>query len=171
MCKILILTLFLIPFWSLGQLQIDPVGTTNNGGQNKLTNVIVDWSMGEAFSIVTVVSKTNALYSTGFLQGVMDPQVQFSSADNWENSFQLGPNPIFQNSWLRVNDANLRITKLELLNSVGQIIHVMTGPFSGIRFSKQIPMGSANTGNYYLLIYYVVGELYLKMKIIPITKI
>ena len=171
MCKILALTLFLIPLWSIGQLQIDPVGTINDGGQNKLTSVIVDWSLGEAFSIITIVSKTNALYTTGFLQGMVDPLVQFSSANNWENSFQLGPNPIFQNSWLRVNDANLRITKLELLNSAGQIIQVMTGPFSGIHFSKQIPMGTANTGNYFLLIYYVVGELYLKMKIIPITKI
>ena len=171
MYKFMLFAVGMTPFWGFGQLKIDPKNEIFGGESKILTKGSIDWSIGESFLIKTLVSKNGAIFTTGFLQGVPDPKVQYSIVDNFENSFQFGPNPFTQDLWIGANEANLSITKLEVLNSVGQIVHKTTGPFSGIHFDKKLQLGSVNTGNYYLLIYYVVGDLYVKFKIIPISKI
>jgi hypothetical protein len=169
--KIALLTVLVSPFSGFGQLKIDPKNEIFGGGSKILTKGSIDWSLGGSISLITLVSKNEVVYTTGFLQGVSDPASQFKVQDNFEYKFQLGPNPFTQQFWIGLQEANLTISKIVVLNNLGQIVYKIEGPFSGLRFSQNIELGSVNTGNYYLLIYYVVGDLYSKIKIIPISKI
>ena len=55
-------------------------------------------------------------------------------------------------------------------NAQGQFLKIVEGPWSGIDFEQNLSFASANTGIYFIVIHYVVGNSILKKQIFKIIK-
>jgi hypothetical protein len=84
--------------------------------------------------------------------------------------FKFGPNPVVQNLKINSDQSGIIISKIEMSNAQGQFLKIVEGPWSGIDFEQNLSFASANTGIYFIVIHYVVGNSILKKQIFKIIK-
>ena len=133
-------------------------------------NWTLDWSLGESLATQAWQLKNKLIYSTGFLQPALMLNPAFTHPANFDFNLVWGPNPVSTTVWLSCQQAGIDIMSIHIMDNYGNKIQNIKGPFSGLHFSKQIPFASANTGIYFIVIHYVVGNSILKKQIFKIIK-
>jgi hypothetical protein len=131
--------------------------------------VIWNWSFGEQLLVNTLYSDKNVILTTGFLQNEFWVSIDFKKLD-LTTLFKFGPNPVVQNLKINSDQSGIIISKIEMSNAQGQFLKIVEGPWSGIDFEQNLSFASANTGIYFIVIHYVVGNSILKKQIFKIIK-
>ena len=140
-----------------------------NADSKALEGIIWDWSFGEQLLVNTLYSNKNFLLTTGFLQNDFGVGVDFNILET-TTPFKIGPNPFIKNLKIHSDQSGIQISKIEISNDQGQLIKIIQGPWSGIQFEQTLFFTSANTGIYFIAIYYVVGNSILKKQIFKVIK-
>ena len=134
-----------------------------------IEGIMWDWSFGEQLLVNTLYSDKNFLLTTGFLQNDFGVGVDFKILEKI-TAFKIGPNPIVQNLKINSDQSGIIISKMEVSNAEGQLLKIIAGPWSGIQFEQNLSFASANTGIYFIVIHYVVGNSILKKQIFKVIK-
>ncbi|MGI9139470.1 MAG: hypothetical protein ACR2IM_10565 [Sediminibacterium sp.] len=129
-----------------------------------------DWSLGETLMLQTTNSPSLICINTGYLQNDFGIGIDHKILES-NTTFKIGPNPVNQVLKINSNQNGIVILKVEILNQDGQLYKILQGPFSGIQFEQTISFASANTGSYFIVIYYVVGNSFSTMKVFKIIKL
>lgn len=140
-----------------------------NADSKALNGIWWDWSFGEQLLVNTLHADKDFMLTTGFLQNDFGVGVNFKELE-LTTVFKIGPNPIIQNVKVTGDQIGIVISKIEIINEQGQLVKNVQGPFSGIQFEQILPFASANTGIYFIMIHYVVGNSILKKQIFKIIK-
>ena len=117
----------------------------------------------------TLYSDKNFILTTGFLQNEFWASIDLKKLD-LTTPFKFGPNPIVQNLKIKSDQSGMIISKIEMSNEQGQLLKIIQGPFSGIQFEQTLSFTSANTGIYFIVMHYVVGNSFLKKQIFKVIK-
>jgi hypothetical protein len=171
-------SLLCIPFFIQAQV-LDPSIINSAGGKLDIASTLrqannywmFDWSLGEPFAIQIGSSKNKIVFSIGFLQPnlMLNPELirprAFDFKLNW------GPNPVANYLLLSCKQAGIDIIRINIVDSDGNEIQKIEGPYSGLDFSKQITFASVNTGIYFIAIHYIVAMKFKQVKIIKIIKV
>ena len=139
------------------------------GDSKQIEGIIWDWSFGEQLLVQTLYSNKNLILTTGYLQNDFGNGVNFKIFET-TTPFKIGPNPFMQNLKIHSDQSGIQISKIEISNDQGQLIKIIQGPWSGIQFEQTLFFTSANTGIYFIAIYYVVGNSILKKQIFKVIK-
>ena len=140
-----------------------------NADSKAINGIWWDWSFGEELLINTLHADKNFMLTTGFLQNDFGVGVNFKELE-LTTVFKIGPNPIIQNVKITGDQIGIVISKIEITNEQGQLVKNVKGPFSGIQFEQTLSFASVNTGIYFIVIHYVVGNSILKKQIFKIIK-
>ncbi|MEY4051527.1 MAG: hypothetical protein RIR64_512 [Bacteroidota bacterium] len=167
-----------IPFLSSiqchGQIKVmtKPPFTLNASSKTsyQASPYILDWSLGETISINTLYSSQNWMITTGVLQNEIVHYFSLDQIDSFGNQIYVGPIPVKESLHVWTNQNNITIQKMIISDQWGRIQIKVEGPFSGLYFNQQIPFTSANTGIYFLMIYYVAGQSMTRIKICKVIK-
>jgi hypothetical protein len=179
MLKIYILCCLLF-ISSFSQAQImDPCIINTTGGKMDIASTInkannnwmLDWSLGEPFAIQYWCSKNKIIFSIGFLQPSLLLNPELIRPGAFDFKLKWGPNPVFNYLQLSCKQAGIDIIRINIVDSDGNKIQKIEGPYSGLDFSKKISFASANTGIYFISIHYIVANKFSQMKIIKIIKV
>lgn len=141
-----------------------------NSGKAKLGNTSLDWSFGETAMINTLVNKNGLIVTGGLLQPTINSSDAFSTLNIIDLKLIVGPNPVNNNCTLFCNQLNVFIESIQVTDAFGQFKQLITGPFSGVNFKMQLPFLSANTGIYFIVIHYIVGNKFYNIKTYKIIK-
>jgi hypothetical protein len=140
-----------------------------NGNSKQIEGIIWDWSFGEQLLVQTLYSSKNLMLTTGFLQNEFWVSIDLKELD-LITPFKIGPNPAVQFLKIYSDQSGILISKIEMRNEQAQLLKLILGPFSGIQFQKTISIASVNTGTYFIVIHYVVGNSILKKQIFKVIK-
>ena len=149
-----------------------PPFTLNVSSQtsNQASPYILDWSLGETISINTLHSSQNIMMTTGVLQNEILLYFSMDQIDSIGNQIYVGPIPVKESLHIWTHQNNVTIQKMILTDQWGRIKIKVDGPFSGLYFKYEIPFTSVNTGIYFLMIHYVVGQSMTRIKICKVIK-
>jgi hypothetical protein len=167
--KVVYLILALFCSYTLNAQIKYPTIINVNADSKQMEGIIWDWSFGEQLMIHTLYSGKNFILTTGFLQNDVGAGIDFKILA-LTSPFKIGPNPFIQNLKIISDQNGLVITKIEMNNEQGQLLKIVQGPFSGIQFEQTLSFASANTGIYFIVIHYVVGQSILKKQIFKVIK-
>jgi hypothetical protein len=109
------------------------------------------------------------MLTTGFLQNEFWVSIDLKELD-LITPFKIGPNPAVQFLKIYSDQSGILISKIEMRNEQAQLLKLILGPFSGIQFQQTISIASVNTGTYFIVIHYVVGNSILKKQIFKVIK-
>ena len=166
----LILNIILTSTLSYGQ-QLDPFCQNIGSGSNQSNALLLDWNMGESLSTLTYQSKSNLLFSSGFLQNKNDALATYKNLDSFKLNILIGPNPIQNNFTITCSQEGIEILHIKITDSFGNCLQEIKGPYSGLNFKKQLHLNAENRGIYYLIINYVIGGTVKNYKISKLLKI
>jgi len=142
-----------------------------NSGAAQIENINLYWSFGETTFVNTLVNQNGFILTGGLLQPNINSSKAFFTFPVIELKLSLGPNPVQNNLSLFCNQLNVFIESIQLVDAYGQLKQILNGPFSGVNFKIQIPFFSVNTGNYFLVIHYIVDKKFYNIKTLKIIKI
>jgi hypothetical protein len=134
-------------------------------------NWMLDWSLGEPFAIQNWCSKNKIVFSIGFLQPslLLNPELLRPGAFDFK--LKWGPNPVSNYLQISCKQAGIDIIRINIVDSDGNKIQKIEGPYSGLDFSKRISFASANTGIYFISIHYIVANKFTQVKVLKIIKV
>jgi len=179
MLKIFFLSCLLcIPFFIQAQ-ELDPTTINSAGGKLEIAsttnqsnnNWLLDWSLGEPFTIQTWCSKNKIIFSIGFLQPSLMLNPELIKPGAFDFKLKWGPNPVSNYLLLSCKQAGIDIIRINIVDSDGNKIQKIEGPYSGVDFSKRISFTSAKTGIYFITIHYIVAAKFTQVKILKIIKV
>lgn len=150
---------------------LDPFCQNIASGSKPGSNLILDWSMGEALCTETTISKANILLSSGFLQNQNEAILTFKNIDSFKLKILIGPNPIHKYFTIACAQDGIDILHIKIIDAWGHSIQEIKGPFSGLNFKKQINFISENKGVYYLIVNYVLVGRFTSYKVFKLFKI
>lgn len=150
---------------------LDPFSQNIASGSKPASNLILDWSMGEALCTETIVSKANILLSSGFLQNQNEAIFTFNNIDSFKLKILIGPNPIQKHFTIACAQDGLDILHIKVVDAFGNTIQEIKGPYSGLNFKKQINFISENKGIYYVIINYLLVGRFTSYKVFKLLKI
>jgi hypothetical protein len=158
---------------------LDPSIINSAGGKIEITsrtnqvnnNWMLDWSLGEPFAIQNWCSKNKIIFSIGFLQPSLLLNPELIRPGAFDFKLKWGPNPVSNYLLLSCKQAGIDIIRISIVNSDGNKIQKIEGPYSGLDFSKRISFVSANTGIYFISIHYIVANKFTQVKILKIIKV
>jgi hypothetical protein len=166
---ILIFIVLIISSTIQGQAFFIPFVNINNGNA-QLANTSYHWSFGETTLINTLVNQNGLIITGGLLQPFVNSSYTLSSSSINELKLLIGPNPVNNNINLYCNQLNIFIERIQVTDAFGQLKQIFNGPFSAVNFKLQIPFLSANTGIYFIVIHYIVGNKLYNTKTYKIVK-
>ena len=150
---------------------LDPFCQNIASGSKPASNLILDWNMGEALCMETLVSKANMLLSSGFLQNQNEAILTFKNIDSFKLKILIGPNPIQKNFTIACAQDGLDILHIKIIDAFGISIQEIKGPYSGLNFQKKINFISENKGIYYVIVNYVLVGKFTAYKVFKLLKI
>lgn len=170
--------LLYVPFFMQAQV-LDPSIINTAGGKMDIAsrtnqannNWMLDWSLGEPFAIQNWCSKNKIIFSIGFLQPSLLLNPALIRPGVFDFKLKWGPNPVSTYLLLSCKQAGIDIIRIDIVDSDGNKIQKIEGPYSGLDFSKQISFASANTGIYFITIHYIVANKFTQVKILKIIKV
>jgi len=170
--------LLFVPFLIKAQV-LDPSVINTAGGNINIAsrtnqvniNWMLDWSLGEPFAIQNWCSKNKIIFSIGFLQPSLLLNPDLIRPGVFDFKLKWGPNPVSTYLLLSCKQAGIDIIRIDIVDSDGNKIQKIEGPYSGLDFSKQISFASANTGIYFITIHYIVANKFTQVKILKIIKV
>lgn len=179
MLKIYFLSCLLILCFFIQAQILDPSIINSAGGKINITsrlnqannNWMLDWSLCEPFAIQTWCSKNKIIFSTGFLQPALMLNPNIIKPGVFEFKLKWGPNPVSNYLLLSCKQAGIDIIAINIVDSDGNKIEIIVGPYSGLDFSKIISFDSINTGIYFISIHYKVANNFTQVKILKIIKL
>ena len=147
-CKhILFLTLFLHCKILLCQYntalalsKFDPYAINNNGGKFAITNMHLDWTLGDIGNTHIYNYNNNILLSTGFLQNAYDFSAVYKQLEIFGEQIKVGPNPFSNSIHLSCAQDGMEIISIEMYNQAGICIKKIQGPYAGYNFDMLIPI-------------------------------
>ena len=179
MLKIYFLCCLLLLSFCIQAQVLDPSIINSAGGKIDITsrtnqvnnNWMLDWSLGEPFAIQNWCSKNKIVFSIGFLQPSLLLNPELIRPGAFDFKLKWGPNPVSTYLLLSCKQAGIDIIRINIVDSDGNKIQKIEGPFSGLDFSKRISFASANTGIYFISIHYIVANKFTQVKILKIIKV
>jgi len=158
---------------------LDPSIINTAGGNiniNSRTNQVninwmFDWSLGEPFAIENWCSNNKIVFSIGYLQPSLLLNPELIRPGAFDFKLKWGPNPVSNYLLLSCKQAGIDIIRINIVDSDGNKIQKIEGPYSGLNFSKRISFASANTGIYFISIHYIVSNKFTQVKILKIIKV
>jgi hypothetical protein len=158
---------------------LDPSIINTAGGNiniNSRTNQVninwmFDWSLGEPFAIENWCSNNKIVFSIGYLQPSLLLNPELIRPGAFDFKLNWGPNPVSNYLMLSCKQAGIDIMRINIVDSDGNKIQKIEGPYSGLDFSKRISFASANTGIYFITIHYIVTNKFTQVKILKIIKV
>ncbi len=142
-----------------------------NSGKIQIENTSFYWSFGETTFVNTLVNQNGLIVTGGLLQPTINSSDAISSFTINDLNLIVGPNPVNNNLNLICNQLNVFIESIQVTDAFGQLKQKFKGPFSGVKFKMQIPFISANTGIYFIMVHYIVGNRYYHMKTYKLIKV
>ena len=167
--KIFCLLLACIYSYKLNTQTLYPKVISVNANSKAMEGIQWDWSFGEQLLVTPLYGEKNFIITTGFLQNEWGVGVNFKPLE-LRSPFKIGPNPMIHNVIINSDQSGIIISSIEIINTQGQLLKMVQGPFSGIQFEQNLSLVSANTGIYFIVIHYVVGNSILKKQIFKIIK-
>lgn len=146
------------------QVYQDPFTINVTGFSHQRSDLIMDWSWGEASMIKTLQTYPSYILSTGFLQSKNDPLLLFKNVDSFALQIKIGPNPFTDLIQISSNQEGIAINAIQLFDTHGILLHQMKGQFAGLHFYYQIHVQSLHDPTCYLVVYYSIGDLLIKSK-------
>ena len=127
------------------------------------------WSFGETIFTQTLVHPTGFIFTGGLLQPNSDRNIEVSTRMR-NIKVGIGPNPVVDRIHIFCDELGILINSIQVADAFGQTKQVLKGPFSGVNFKIELPMLSANTGIYFIVIHYIVDDKFKKIKTYKIIK-
>ncbi|MCX6212385.1 MAG: hypothetical protein NT104_07440 [Bacteroidetes bacterium] len=140
-----------------------------NSSQVQHENTGMVWSFGETIFTQTLVHPTGFIFTGGLLQPNSDRNIEVSTRMR-NIKVGIGPNPVVDRIHIFCDELGILINSIQVADAFGQTKQVLKGPFSGVNFKIELPMLSANTGIYFIVIHYIVDDKFKKIKTYKIIK-
>lgn len=171
-CILAIPFISIIPSQAQNKVKTKTTFTLNVSSQTsyQANPYILDWSLGETVSINTLYGAENMMMTTGVLQNEILHSFSTEQVDSIGQQIYVGPIPVKELLDVWTHQNNVTILKMIITDQWGRIKLKIDGPFSGLYFKQQIPFTSVNTGIYFLMIHYVVGQSMTRTKICKVIK-
>ena len=170
---------FTICIPSSGQQKMDfkdPVTLNASSGLYKNMFELVDWNFGEVFAS-SLTDNQKLLITTGFLQSKEYQKILLPSLDSLldldkDNSLlSIFPNPVSDQFYVKNIQPLFKITEMNMYNINGNLIKIIEEPFSTPIFNKKISVSNLPSGEYVLMVKYIINQKYYRTKLFKIVKL
>lgn len=164
---------------SFGQQKIDlkdPVTLNASSGLYKNMFELVDWNFGEVFAS-SLTDNQKLLITTGFLQSKELQKILLPALDSLldldkDNSLlSVFPNPVADQLFVRNPHPLFKITEMNMYDIRGNLIKILEEPFSTPIFNMKIQLSNLSSGEYVLMVKYIINQKYYRAKIFKIVKL
>ncbi len=154
----------------------DPVTVNASSGLYKNMFELVDWNFGEVFAS-SLTDNQKLLITTGFLQSKEYQKILLPSLDSLldldkDNSLlSIFPNPVSDQFYVKNIQPLFKITEMNMYNINGNLIKIIEEPFSTPIFNKKISVSNLPSGEYVLMVKYIINQKYYRAKLFKIVKL
>jgi hypothetical protein len=156
---------------SLSAQQKEPQVLNAGGGYFTSGDFLLDWNFAELLSVQTLVSNSDFIVTTGFLQSRLDALTPFNPigpADS--NKIFAGPNPT--RSLLTIRSTLLEPGRIQILLTTvtGAVLQRTEEQYEGIHYQKQLNISKYPSGFYNLIVTYLINGQSVKTATYKIIK-
>ncbi len=164
---------------SSGQQKVDfrdPVTLNASSGLYQNMFELVDWNFGEVFAS-SLTDNQKLLITTGFLQSKELQKILLPALDSLldldkDNSLlSVFPNPVSDQLYVKNIHPLFKITEMNMYDIRGNLIKIVEEPFSAPIFNKKIQVSNLSSGEYVLMVKYIINQKYYRAKIFKIVKL
>lgn len=164
---------------SSGQQKVDfrdPVTLNASSGLYQNMFELVDWNFGEVFAS-SLTDNQKLLITTGFLQSKELQKILLPALDSLldldkDNSLlSVFPNPVVDQLYVKNIHPLFKITEMNVYDIRGNLIKIIEEPFSTPIFNKKIQVSNLSSGEYVLMVKYIINQKYYRAKIFKIVKL
>jgi hypothetical protein len=137
---------------------------------------LVDWNFGEVFSS-PLTDNQKLLITTGFLQSKVVQKILLPALDSLlaldkDNTLlAIFPNPVVDQFFVKNIHPLFKITEMNIYDIKGNLIKIIEEPFSTPIFNKNIQVSNLSSGQYVLMVKYIINQKYYRAKIFKIVKL
>lgn len=149
----------------LGQYSVIGNGTAlsphvinSNGGTVLISQMWVDWNVGDLAATYKTVQHPVLFLTTGFLQSDPDVLLLFKDFSSFGEQIKIGPNPFYSGIHIYCKQVGITILSIRIMDSKGNLNQYIKGPFSGLAFEKQIEIQKGKDPFYFVQIGYTISN-------------
>lgn len=164
---------------SSGQQKVnykDPVTLNASSGLYQNMFELVDWNFGEVFAN-SLTDNQKLLITTGFLQSkefqkILLPALDSLLALDKDNSLlSIFPNPVTDLFYVKNIHPLFKLTEMNMYDMRGNLIKIIDEPFSTPIFNQKIQVSNLSSGEYVLMVKYIINQKYYRAKIFKFVKL